>query len=85
MTYAGYATLKPEASDLRLAELSRQLKRLNCHVHIDPERSKLEFQLCDGDDMWQTTGELTLLFIRFQDIVGAQRHGYEETPLGLQA
>lgn len=78
MTYTGYATLKPEASELRLAELSQRLERLNCSVHISQDQSKLEFELLDDESLWLTTGQLTLLFLNFKDIVSQQAHGYQD-------
>lgn len=75
MTYSGYAILKPAASEMRLGELRGRLEQLNCEVTSSKER--LEFRLRDDDGLWLTTGQLTLLFIHFKDIVGAQHHGYD--------
>ena len=85
MMYTGYARLKSDASEIRLEELRQQLQRLNCTVRIDPEAERLEFELCNDDAMWATTGQLTLLLMTYNDVITLQRQTRAVDPNTLQA
>lgn len=74
MTYAGSAQLIPNASKERLAELSQRLENLNCEVSLTGKT--LEFRLSSDENLWLTTGQLTLLFLAFGDVISQPEHGY---------
>ncbi len=80
MPYLSHATIKPQASELRLHALKQALESFDCQVFIKRAEKQLEFEVPAEDLSWVLSGFITTLFDAYAD-VATWSFQFSETPV----
>lgn len=72
--YQGYANIKPQASAERIRSFVDKLKSLDCYVHVDDAQQRIDLELTESKASWAVTGEITALFLIYNDVVNPMQY-----------